>query len=82
MSSQLKLLDLPVEILSEILSQLDHIHILRCSAVRTSVLVFSEYGDSTLTHTTSSLRFASSSTPSLPHPSLSNTASNSPLMGS
>jgi hypothetical protein len=36
MSSQLKLLDLPVEILSEILSQLDHLHILRCSSVRAS----------------------------------------------
>ena len=32
--SKLKLLDLPVEILSEILTQLDHLHILRCSAVR------------------------------------------------
>ena len=35
-TSQLKLLDLPVEILSEILTQLDHIHILRCSAVSAS----------------------------------------------
>ena len=36
MTPQLKLLDLPVEILAEILSQLDHIHILRCSVVRAS----------------------------------------------
>ena len=49
--SQLKLLDLPVEILSEILSQLDHLNILRCSAVRTgfSSLFSKKYGDPALT---------------------------------
>ena len=36
MTSRLKLLNLPLEILSEILNQLDHIHILRCSIVRAS----------------------------------------------
>lgn len=37
MSNQLNLLDLPVEILSEILSHLDHLYILRSSAVSTRI---------------------------------------------
>ena len=45
MTSQLNLLDLPVEILSEILSQLDHLHILRCSAVRFSHIYNRRDGD-------------------------------------
>lgn len=32
---KLTLLDLPVEILSEVLGNLDHLNILRCSSVRT-----------------------------------------------
>ena len=47
MPSQLQLLDLPVEILSEILCQLDHIHILRCSVVW--AFYFSKNSDPTLT---------------------------------
>ena len=73
---KLKLLDLPVEILSEILIQLDHLYILRCSAVRLS--------NPPLTHPPLyyQIRSAGSSTPSSPPPSPSNTASSSPQTGS
>lgn len=76
---KLKLLDLPVEILAEILGQLDHLYILRCSAVR-SVPPLSQ--KEPRSHLFCNFRFAGGSTPSSTPPSLSNTASNSPRMGS